>query len=67
MDRLAFTVAEAAQVLSWSTDGIYDALAAGHLRKIPNTGRRVLIAAVELERFAAQGLLVETPHLAEAS
>ena len=56
MERLAFTVDEAADLLGWSRDGVYDAIAAGHLARVPHTGRRVLIARIELERFAAEGL-----------
>lgn len=56
VERLAFTVAEAAEMLGWSTDGVYDAVQAGHLARVPYTGRKVLIAKIELERFAAQGL-----------
>lgn len=55
-ERLSFTVAEAAEILGWSRDGVYDAIEQGHLARIPHTGRRVLVARVELERFAALGL-----------
>jgi excisionase family DNA binding protein len=56
LPRLAFTVKEAAEILGLGEHTVYDLVAAGRLTKVPYVGNRVLIARVELERFAAQGL-----------
>lgn len=56
MEKLAFSVDEAADVLGLSTWSVYRLVERGDLGRIPHTGRRVLIARIELERFAASGL-----------
>lgn len=55
---LVATVAEAAKILRLSEGTVRDLIAAGRLGRVPHVGRRTLLAGVELERFAAAGLLV---------
>jgi excisionase family DNA binding protein len=57
MEKLAFSVAESAEILGCSENHVYRMVDAGHLARIPHMGRRVLIARIELERFTAQGRL----------
>lgn len=61
MERLAFSAAEAAQILGISTSSVYKLVEAGVLAKVPHLGSRVLIARVELERFAGEGLKTPPP------
>lgn len=56
MEKVAFSVEEAAESLGVSAWTVYRLVENGHLARIPHMGRRVLIARIELERFAAQGL-----------
>lgn len=55
-DQLVYSAAEAADVLRVSKWQLYRWVDEGVLARIPHTGRRVLIARVELERFAGAGL-----------
>lgn len=59
MDPVALSAAQAGEVLGVSEWTIRRLVKDGHLRKVPYLGDRVLIARVELERFANQGLTVE--------
>lgn len=56
MDKLAFSVAEAAEILGVSVWTIYRLVDSEALAKVPHMGKRVVIARYELERFAAQGV-----------
>jgi excisionase family DNA binding protein len=56
MDKLAHSVDEAAEMLGISRWSVYRLVESGDLAKIPHLGRRVQVARVELERFAAQGV-----------
>lgn len=49
--RIAYSVEEAAELLSLSSSEVRRLIRKGHLRRVPHTGR-VLIAHRELERFA---------------
>lgn len=56
MEKLAFSVGEAADMIGVSAWTIYRLVEAGDLTKLPHLGKRVLIARVELERFVAEGV-----------
>lgn len=56
MEKLAFTVDEAASFLGVSRWSVYRLVDAGVLAKVPHLGRSVRIARIELERFAAAGV-----------
>lgn len=56
MEKLAYTTTEAGELSGLSKWTIYRLVEAGHLAKLPHTGRRVLIAKAELERFVSQGV-----------
>lgn len=56
MDKLAFSATESAEILGVSRWMIYRLIDAGALAKVPHLGKRVQIARIELERFAACGL-----------
>lgn len=56
MEKLAFSAKEAADLLCISEWSIYRLVQDGDLEKVPYMGKRVVIARVELERFAAQGV-----------
>ena len=58
MEKLAFTARESGAILGVSEWMVYRLIDAGDLSKVPHLGKRVLVARVELERFAAQGLRV---------
>jgi len=49
--RIAYSVDEAAEMLSLSSSEVRRLIRKGHLRRVPHTGR-VLVAHRELERFA---------------
>ena len=52
--QIALSVRSAADALDTSDKTVSKWIGEGRIRAIPNTGRRVLIARVELERFAAE-------------
>ena len=56
MEKLAFSAKEAADLLGISEWTVYRLVSEGELAKVPYMGKRVVIARVELERFAAQGV-----------
>lgn len=55
--KVAYSVPEAAEMLSLSPSEVRRLVGAGLLGRIPHTGKRVLIARAELERFASAGVL----------
>lgn len=55
--KVAYSVTEAAELLSLSPTEIRRLVAAGLLGRVPHCGKRVLIAHAELVRFAAAGVL----------
>lgn len=55
--KVAYSVPEAADMLSVSASEVRRLVSAGLLGRIPHTGKRVLIAHAELERFASAGVL----------
>lgn len=57
--KLAYSVEEAANLLSVSPEHIRRLIRGGLLGKVPHCGTRMLIAHAELERFAAAGVLHE--------
>jgi excisionase family DNA binding protein len=59
MEKLAFSAAEAAEVIGVSEWTIYRLVERGDLSKLPHLGKRVLIARLELERFAREGVKAE--------
>lgn len=56
MEKLAFSARESADILGISEWSVYRLVERGDLAKVPHLGKRVLIARVELERFAAEGI-----------
>jgi len=52
--QIALSVKSAADALDTSDKTVAKWIGEGRIRAIPNTGRRVLVARVELERFAAE-------------
>ncbi len=56
----AYSARDAAHELSVSESEIRRLVKAGVLGRVPNVGRRLLIARAEVERFAAQGVLADT-------
>lgn len=59
LEPLAVSAEEAGRALGLSRWHVYRLIDAGVLRKLPHTGRRVLVARAELERFAALGVMTE--------
>lgn len=57
--KLAYSIHEAAELLSISSSEIRRLIDDGLLGKVPHCGRRVLIAHAELERFVGGGVLKE--------
>jgi excisionase family DNA binding protein len=55
--KIAYSVPEAAELLSVSQSEVRRLVNAGLLGRVPHCGKRVLIAHAELERFAAAGVL----------
>lgn len=56
MEKLAFSAKEAADLLGVSEWTVYRLVDSGDLAKVPYMGRRIVIARLELERFAAEGV-----------
>lgn len=56
IEPLALSASEAAAVLGCSRWHLYRLVEAGHLRKVPHMGRRVIIARAEIERFLDQAV-----------
>jgi len=57
--KLAYSVTDAADLLSISPTEVRRLVRDGLLGKVPHCGKRVLIAHAELERFTAAGVLPE--------
>lgn len=57
MEKLVYSVAEAAELLAVSEWTVYRLVERGHLEKMPHYGKSVRIAGLELRRFAAQGVM----------
>lgn len=55
--KIAYSVPEAAEMLSLSASEVRRLVNAGLLGRIPHCGKRVLIAHAELLRFASAGVL----------
>lgn len=62
--KVAYSVPEAAELLSVSPSEMRRLVRDGLIGRIPYTGKRVLVAHAELERFARAGVLPETPSAA---
>jgi excisionase family DNA binding protein len=57
--KLAYSVTDAAELLSISPTEVRRLVRDGLLGKVPHCGKRVLIAHAELERFTSAGVLPE--------
>lgn len=57
--KIAYSVPDAAELLSVSPSEVRRLIADGLLGRVPHCGKRVLIAHAELERFASAGILRE--------
>lgn len=55
--KFAYSVPEAAELLSVSQSEVRRLVNDGLLGRVPHCGKRVLIAHAELERFTAAGVL----------
>lgn len=57
--KIAYSVTDAAELLSVSPSEVRRLVNSGLLGRVPHCGKRVLIAHAELERFASAGVLQE--------